>query len=81
MAMALLCRRHLSVFGLAYGDGTAESVLQRSEDTLSISSFVLAPKVKDARQKKAFETKREHLLRSWRVFAFPSACSLEAARR
>jgi hypothetical protein len=39
------------VNGLAYGDETAESVFATVEEPLSISSFVLAPRVEDIRQK------------------------------
>jgi hypothetical protein len=52
MAIALLCQRHASVVnGLAYGDGTAESVFATVGGTADISSFVLAPRVEDIRQK------------------------------
>jgi hypothetical protein len=52
MAIVLLCQRHVSVVnGLAYGDETAESVFATVEEPLSISSFVLAPRVQDIRQK------------------------------
>ena len=54
--------------------------LPPSEEPLSISSFVLAPRVEDIR-KKAFETQREIFNALVAVFAAPSACCLEAARR